>query len=191
MKLQKINWCWILILPLFIACGGEDDYTPKPRGYFRINLPEQEYTDLKSDCPFTFEYNENAQWQPKENCWGDIYYASLNARLQLTYKDVQKESLEKLMEDGRSLAYKHTVKADGIHEKIYTNEESGVYGILYRIRGEAASNTQFFMTDSTNHFIRGVLYFYAEPNADSLRPVNEYMYDEVVHLIETLEWQNS
>lgn len=181
----------MLPLLLFAACNGEEDYTPKPRGYFRIDVPEKEYTQLENDCPYTFEYNRNAEWQPTETeCWGDIYYPELKARLQLTYKDVSPENLPLILEEVRNLAFKHTVKADGISEKLYSDEQSDVHGILYKIKGEAATNTQFFVTDSTNHFLRGVLYFYAQPNVDSLRPVNDYMYDEVVHLIETLEWQN-
>lgn len=185
---------WMLLLAvLMISCGSEEDnYTPKPRGFIRISTPPQEYTALKSDCPFQFEYNEHAQWQPKpQQCWGDIYYPDIKARLQLTYKEVTGENRDKLLEEGRQLAYKHTVMADGIEEKLYSDPQRDVNGLLYLIEGDAASNLQFFMTDSTDHFLRGVLYFYAEPNADSLQPVNQYMQEEVAHLIETLEWQNS
>lgn len=182
----------LLAVLAMVGCNGSEDYSPKPRGYFRLNLPAKEYQLLQNDCPYTFEYNKNAQWQKaRRECWGDVYYPTIKARLQLTYKEVTPENLETLLNDGRELAYKHAVKADGIQEKLYTDKQRGVYGILYNIQGEAATNTQFFVTDSTEHFLRGVLYFYAEPNVDSLRPVNQYMYDEVVHLIETLRWQNS
>lgn len=180
-------------MTLMVSCGSEEDnYTPKPRGFIRIATPPQEYTILDTDCPYQFEYNKNAQWQPKrQQCWGDIYYPDIKARLQLTYKSVNDQNRDKLLEEGRQLAYKHTVMADGIEEKLYSDPQRDVNGLLYLIEGDAASNLQFFMTDSTDHFLRGVLYFYAEPNADSLQPVNQYMQEEVAHLIETLEWQNS
>ncbi len=189
----KMRWkkSSLLLLVLALACG-EEKYSPKPRGYFRIDLPEKKYELLGTDCPYTFEKNVNAQWVDKgRECWGDVYYPSLKARLQLTYKKVSETTLDTLLEDGRNLAYKHTVKADGIREKLFTSPEKEVYGILYKIQGEAATSTQFFMTDSTRHFLRGVLYFYAEPNEDSLKPVNDFMYDEVIRLVETLQWQNS
>jgi gliding motility-associated lipoprotein GldD len=63
-----------------------------------------------------------------------------------------------------------------------------VYGILYDIKGDAASNTQFFLTDSTHNFIRGALYFEVHPNKDSLAPVLEFINKDLVHLIETFEW---
>lgn len=192
MSLKKIS-SYLLVSMILTACGGEEDYTPKPRGYFRISTPEAKYEKLDIDCPFTFDINSAAEWQPlkKHECWGDVYYPSIKARLQLTYKPVTPENLDTLLSDGHELAFKHVVKADGIAEKLYSDDVRGIHGILYNIRGEAATNTQFFVTDSAEHFLRGVLYFYAEPNEDSLRPVNDYMYQEVVHLIETLQWQNS
>ncbi len=99
--------------------------------------------------------------------------------------------MESLLEDGRKLAYEHTSMASGIGEKVFSDPESEVYGVVYNIQGEAATNIQFFMTDSTSHFLRGVLYFYAEPNVDSLQPVNDFMQDEIIHLIETLQWKSS
>ena len=184
----------ILILVLVSgACGGEgEDYVPKPRGYFRIELPHREYQALMIDCPFTFEYNTAAEWQKgRKECWGDVYYPGIKGRLQLTYKRASEDNLETLLEEGRQLAYKHTVKASGIQEKVFNDPLSEVYGVLYNIQGEAATNIQFFMTDSSSHFLRGVLYFYAEPNVDSLQPVNDFMSEEIIHLIESLEWKNS
>lgn len=181
----------ILLILIILSCGGgEDDYTPKPRGYFRIAVPEQEYAPLKLDMPYDFEKNTAAKWEPKNDFWGDVYYPSLKGRLQLTYKNVNDHNLETLLKDGRQLAYEHVVKADGIEDIILSFPEHKVYGMMYRLKGEVATSTQFFVTDSANHFLRGVLYFYASPNSDSLQPVNEYMYEESMHLLETLEWQN-
>lgn len=190
---NRIKLSILVISALMItACGGDENYTPKPRGYFRIATPVQSYQHLETECPYTFEYNEAARWEAnRRECWGDVYYPSIKARLQLTYKEVTSTNLDTLLGEGHELAFKHVVKADGITEKLYTDPEREVYGVLYKMRGEAASSTQFFMTDSTQHFLRGVLYFYAEPNEDSLQPVNDFMYEEVAHLIETLKWENS
>lgn len=182
----------LIALMLLVACD-EKKPTPKPRGYFRISLPEQAYEASPDSCPYQFQMNQSARWIKKRGgvCWADIKYPSLDATVQLTYKDLDRNNLDSLIADGHRMAYKHTVAADAIDEKLYTNRGQRVYGLLYKMQGDAASNAQFFMTDSTNHFLRGVLYFYAEPNADSLKPAADFMYSEIVHLIETLEWQNS
>lgn len=186
------NRFFLVLLPLIIACGGDDNFTPKPRGYFRIGLPAKEYQELDINCGYSFEYNKAARWEDaRKPCWGDVYYPKLKARLQLTYKPVTDNNLDTLLEDSRRLAFEHISVADGLKEELIDGQKENVYGILYRIRGEAATNVQFFVTDSTENFLRGVLYFYAEPNEDSLQPVNDFMYDEVVHLIETLKWENS
>jgi gliding motility-associated lipoprotein GldD len=87
-----------------------------------------------------------------------------------------------------NLVFRHTVKADGIEEKQFFNDETNTYGTLYKLHGDAATHTQFFITDSVNHFLRGVVYFDAVPNEDSLRPVNQYMYEQTVRLMETVKW---
>ncbi|MGZ5253868.1 MAG: hypothetical protein ACXWV4_05830 [Flavitalea sp.] len=46
------------------------------------------------------------------------------------------------------------------------------------------------MTDTTNHFIRGALYFDASPNADSLSVVNRFLEEDMKHLINTFRWKN-
>ncbi len=171
--------------------GCKEEYTPKPRGYFRLEVPDSTYSRFSpGNCPYSFEMNNTAQWIDKTHCWGDVYYPSIKARMQLTYKPVNPDNLDTLLRDGQELAMKHQVKADGMQERLYQNPEQSVYGILYRIQGDAATSTQFFVTDSVDHFLRGVLYFYAPPNADSLKPVNDFMYDETVRLVETLQWQN-
>jgi len=178
------------LLAFTFACS--EDYQPKPRGYFRIGLPSTNYIPLQSDCPFTFNLNSEAKWIPKEHCWGDIQYPSIRASVQLTYKAIEsEEQLERILKESQTLAYKHTVKAEGIGEKEYSNPEKNIHGFLYSMQGNAASSSQFYVTDFENHFLRGVLYFYSVPNADSLKPVNEFMYNEMVQLIESLEWKNS
>lgn len=172
------------------ACQQEAG-SPRPRGYIRIALPAQDYDTLRTDCPFTFEKNTAARYRPQKGyCWADIRYPSLKANVQLTYKDLRKHPLDSLLQDAYQLAYKHTVAADGIEEKLYLHPEEQVYGVLFRMSGNAASNAQFYLTDSSRHFLRGVLHFRASPNADSLRPAAQFVTEEMVHIMETLQWKN-
>lgn len=195
MKLQKAKiWLGASWIVLFMAqCQSEPGGTPKPRGYFRIETPQKEYTRTEHNCPYSFEINKQARWISKNGgvCWADIKYPKLKATLQLTYKNLQKHSLDSLLGDAYNLAYKHTVAADAINEKQYVNPQEKVYGMLFKLEGNAASNAQFYLTDSTDHFLRGVLYFYAEPNADSLKPAANFMYSEIVHYMETLQWKKN
>jgi gliding motility-associated lipoprotein GldD len=178
------------MLLLLVSCT--QDYQPKPNGYFRIGLPGNVYSEIETPCPYSFEINSQAQWVPKNDCWANVHYPGLKADIQLTYKHVTSpEELEKILNESQDLAYKHTVKAEGIGEKLYMNSEKKVYGIFYLMAGNSASSAQFYMTDSTNHFLRGVLYFYSQPNADSLKPAALFMQSEMVHLVETLQWKNS
>lgn len=184
--MQKIK---LMLLGLVLmAC--DSDYTPKPKGYFRIETPAASYKTMDKDCPFSFDVNEVARVKDKGQCWFDIKYPSLKATLQLTYRKVTEDNLDTLLGEGHELAYKHTVKADGIQEKLFVDDEKKVYGLFYQLQGDAATSMQFFMTDSTQHFLRGVLYYYATPNADSLRPVNRFMQGEMIRMIESLEWSN-
>jgi gliding motility-associated lipoprotein GldD len=183
-KLKVVLFSSIL---LFFNCREEEN--PLPYGQIRIELPTTVYALDSVNCPYSFYMNTAAQWEPKENCWGDIYYPSIKARMQLTYKSLE-GNIEKLLSESQDLAFTHASKASGIQEKVYMNVENKVYGILYRMSGDAASGTQFYVTDSTNHFLRGVVYIYAAPNPDSLKPVDDFMASEVIQLMETLTWKN-
>jgi gliding motility-associated lipoprotein GldD len=188
--MKKYSILFLCFLAL-AACRNEEDQTPRPKGYFRIDMPTKEYQIFSPDCGYSFDLNKIAKPKGKGSCWYDIKYPPFKATLKLTYRRVTATNLDTLLGEGHELAYRHTVKADGIEEKLYLNEDKKVYGLLYQLKGDAASSLQFFATDSTNHFLRGVLYYYASPNADSLQPVNAYMRGELIQLIESLEWQNS
>jgi len=117
----------------------------------------------------------------------DINYPMYNANIYLTYKQVD-SNLNELLEENHKLAYDHSIKSDGITEKLYTNPDKRIYGIMYDIKGNSASNIQFFVTDSTTHFLRGSLYFNNIPNADSIAPVKNYIQEDIQILMESLKW---
>jgi gliding motility-associated lipoprotein GldD len=176
---------------LFLS-GCKEDYTPKPRGYFRIDFPRKNYQVLKGSYPYCFEYPVYSKITPdmdpfSEPYWIDVDIPGNKAKFHLSYKSV-KGNLSKLTEDSRELAYKHSIKAISIDEKLFINPASKVYGTVYYIKGNTASPMQFYMTDSTTHFLRGSLYISEIPNYDSLLPVIAFLEADMVHLIETLNW---
>jgi gliding motility-associated lipoprotein GldD len=183
---------WTLLLLWLPLC--KPHYTPKPAGYLRIDLPEKEYQIYNSSCPYIFEYPLYGKIvadtsRIAEPCWINIEFPQFGGKIHISYKPVR-NNVNDYIEDSRTLAYKHTVKADAISETLFTNDEKQVYGLLYKIKGDAASSVQFWLTDSIRHFLRGSLYFNVEPNADSLAPVIDFFTEDIMHLVETLEWKN-
>jgi gliding motility-associated lipoprotein GldD len=189
-KQEILSFFFVCISLLIYSCNNNS--VPKPRGHFRIDLPEKEYKMFDSICPFTFEYPVYSviKQEPgmNEYCWFNIEFPDYKGKLHLSYMNVS-DNLKLLTDDAHKLAYKHSVKADAIEEKLWINEEKSVYGIIYLISGDAASSVQFFVTDSLSHYLRGSLYFDAQPDKDSLAPVIDFFREDIVHLIETLEWQ--
>jgi len=189
------------ITALLLASGCNSSYTPKPRGYFKIIFPERGYQHFDNGvCPFTFDFpkygiiNRDTVFLdtvPDNPCWFNITFTSLNGNLYLSYKDInEKNTLDKLIDDSHQLTFKHTVKADFIDENIL-HTVNHVSGVLYDVGGNAASALQFFVTDSVKHFLRGSLYFYNTPNADSIAPVVQFLRPDVLHLISTLQWKKN
>lgn len=181
----------VTVLTITVSC--QKDYTPKPRGYFRIDLPEKEYTQSPDILPYSFEFPTKSlivrnRKTEAEQFWINIEYPQYKATIYISYKEVN-NNLDDYINDSRGFAYKHTIKADAILEDVFINKEKKTYGIKYDIKGDAASNTQFFITDSTHNFVRGALYFGVTPNKDSLAPVLSYINEDIIHLIETFEWK--
>ncbi|TFF36505.1 gliding motility lipoprotein GldD [Mucilaginibacter psychrotolerans] len=184
-----------LIILVISACGGQPDYSPKPRGYFRIVYPKKEYQAYTEGCPFTFDYPKYSSIEPDKSrgampCWQNIQFTQFNATLHLSYQPVtsQKEFNE-LIEDAHKLSFKHTVKATSIDEGVIAYPAKKVYGIYYTIDGNAASSAQFFLTDSTKHYLRGALYFNSEPRLDSIQPVLDFLKKDVDVMIKTFKWK--
>lgn len=182
----------LLLLIFSVFAGCNDENVPKPKAFLALQYPEPVYTDANLDCPYSFEMNEIAvvaEAKRNTSCWININYPLLNATLFITYKNVQ-NNLDSLLMDAQKLPLQHTIKADFIEGDIYENPKNQAYGMFYEIEGNAASQAQFYLTDSVNHFITGSLYFNQKPNFDSIMPAAAYMKKDMRHLIETLKWQN-
>jgi len=189
--MPKLLYFLTLIFILTFSC--KQDYIPKPHGYFRIDFQEKTYRQFDSIAlPYTFDIPGYSKIVPDrerlaEPFWINLKIPAHKAEVHISYKKVQ-NNLAKLMEDSRTLAYKHSIKADAINERIFVNPQKKVYGTIYQIDGNAASPLQFYLTDSTQNFLRGALYIREVPNIDSLRPVIDFLTPDVIRLIETTEW---
>lgn len=191
MQMKRIMFRATIILAIavtFMSCE-EENAMPRPFGYFRIDLPEAEYSRVELDCPFSFELSTQARVIVKDSskCWLNIYYPSNRATIYLTYIAVDND-LKNQLDQTQQLTYEHQIKATKIDRILVQNESSDVYGLKYRLDGDVASYVQFYLTDSTNNFVRGALYFDSYVNADSLKPVVEYMDKDIQHMIDSFEW---
>lgn len=175
-----------LFVLMFIGC--KDAILPKPKAYLSLEYPENSYQNLPLERPYTFKVSKNATLVDETNNWLKIKYPNLKASIDITYRPIQ-NNLKELLTEAEKLVFKHTVKAEEIIPKDFVNPKKRVFGSLYEITGNAASHLQFHVTDSTQNFIKGSLYFYAKPNYDSILPAVAYIKEDILHLVETLKWK--
>lgn len=190
----------LFFLLCFIFQSCEDViYSPKPRGFPKVDYPEKKYISFGADyCDFTFERPEYAvieqdlkffDEKPVHPCWFDISIPQFDARIHCSYYPIDKDnSFDKLTNDAFVMANKHNLKANYIDDLII-RKPNGTGGILFNIEGPVASSFQFYLSDSTEHFIRGALYFNTQARPDSLKPVIEFVKTDIMHMINTFEWE--
>lgn len=179
---------------LFIACGA--DYLPKPKGYNRIDLPEAAYQPTPDSLPYFFEYSKHANllrdssWIT-ERYWVNLHYPKMGATIQVTYKPVTDSIIREYLSDSYKLTSQHNVKAYAIEESIL-ELPNGLYASFTELEGEVPTPAQFHITDkdSTDHFLRGALYFRTATKNDSLAPVISYIKQDMIHLITSLKWKD-
>lgn len=206
--------CAIVMLVLLLACNSP--YTPRERGYFRIEFPERSYQVFdRPGYPYTFEYpaygviaQDSTLFDdnPDNPYWINLDFPAFQGRIYLSYKTIGgysvykvktengyrdstvRNTFEGLREEAYRMTYKHTLKASGIVDSPLFNPQ-GIAGTYFKVQGNAATARQFFLTDSNRHFLRGALYFDTAPNADSLAPVNDFLQQDMLHLIRTFRWK--
>lgn len=197
--MQKARiWYFIGIVSLVLwACNSP--YAFKKRGYFKIAFPEKKYQLFdKPGYPYTFEYPVYGEIiqdslffdQKTENDWWlNVDFPGYNGRIHISYKDVRRHDFDSLVSDAFQMSFKqHTYKASGIRDSVMKTP-NGIEGIYFTLMGNTATANQFFLTDSTRHFLRGALYFSATPNSDSLSVVNDFFKKDMLHLINSVRWR--
>jgi len=181
----------IVLLGLF---GCEQNWLPKPPGYNRIDLPPHSYNSLLDGYPYQFDFSKASQVEPdsfnlQEKAWINLNYREFGAKVHLTYMriDGEKVDFKKLSNDAFKLTAKHQIKAYGIEEGVLLTP-NGYTAVVAELSGEVPTQFQFFVTDSTTHFLRGALYFNTSVKNDSLAPVIEYIKIDMTHLMNSLKF---
>ena len=194
---KLIFYSLLITVACLTSCIGDDDENPaapKPRAFYKLNFPEKKYKTYDSICPFSFQtpvysFVEEDKSKNAQPCWLNIMYPLYRAQLYISYSPLNND-LAKHLNDSRELAIRHQVKASGLDEQVLINDSAHVYGLLYDIAGNSASAIQFYITDSTKHFLRGSLYFNCPPNIDSLKIVIDYLRTDIMQMIKTFKWKD-
>jgi len=188
---------------LFVSCDNGQVLVPKPRMFPKVNYPVKSYTSFdintcpfKMDIPKYFQYIKDTtviDYPTNKNvdvsCWFDLYSKELNAYMHISYFDIQKSiGFDKLVGDAFEMADKHNVKANYRDEIKIDDPSRSLHGIIFEIDGPVATPLQFFVTDSTEHFLRGSLYFKSKVNRDSIAPVYNFLKEDITRLLESFKW---
>ncbi|HEA20364.1 MAG TPA: gliding motility lipoprotein GldD [Pricia antarctica] len=185
MKFRLFSALLILFL-LFSACNEE--VLPKPNAKLRLQYSKPVLKQLETDY-FSFTYNSAAEVKIKNSKVLSLKYPEMKGEIFINYKNVE-NNIEKLIANAQKLSYEHSAKADGIVEQPFVNQENNVYGRFFEVTGNAASQAQFYVTDSTKHFLTGSLYFLIKPNYDSIYPAAAYLQNDIRGIMETLRWKS-
>ena len=184
MKIKNNYFLWGMIL-LFIGC--QDAVIPKPKALLRLDYPTTEYELMETDH-FNFLKNRKSEFKNQDGTSMTLDYPRLKGSLFITYKEVR-DNMDKLLMDAQKLSIEHASKADGILPHPFVNDKDRVYGMFFEVVGDAASQAQFYVTDSTDHFVTGSLYFYTRPNYDSIYPAATYLQNDIKKFMESIRWK--
>lgn len=179
--------CLLFLFLGVISCG--EDPLPKPKAFLNLKYAKTSYEKLALQRPYSFVVSVQTNVLDEPKNWLKIQYPGLKASLDITYREID-NNLRELLVESEKLVFKHTVKAEQISSNDYSDAKKKVYGTLYEITGNAASQIQFHITDSTRNFVKGALYFKTKPNYDSILPAVDHIKKDVLKLMETFEWKN-
>lgn len=188
------NIFFLFAIVFFMSCGNEP--MPKPKAFLRLEYPKPQYKEVNTNLPFTFKKNSIANKigvikssRNKKTLDLEVTYLTIKATIFLTYKKIDANNLQLLINDAQNITQSHARKADAITGQSFGNLEQRVYGMFYEVDGNVASQAQFYVTDSITHFLTGSLYFYVKPNYDSILPAADYLKKDIQHIMETLKWK--
>lgn len=186
----------ITMLFSLFSCGDDEMLVPKPPSFLRTDFPEHTYVKMALNEPYTYETSK--EYVVKPVLYGntltshqEINLIPLNGVIYLNYYPLPNyDTLVRYINLSNDKVDEHQIKATKIERKRYFFPEKKVYGTLFELKGDVATNFQFYLTDSVKHFIRGEVLMNCKPNYDSLRPTLDYLKKDIYHMIETFEWKN-
>ncbi|MDH3321927.1 MAG: gliding motility lipoprotein GldD [Flavobacteriaceae bacterium] len=186
--MNHLKTCAFIFLTALIFTSCKEDVLPKPKAHLRLEYQKPEYQLTNLDCPYNFEVSNEAIVKSNDKCWINIDYPKLKASINITYRPVN-NNLKELFIEAEKLTFNHAIKADGISSVPYSNTAKKTYGAIFEVTGNAASPIQFHVTDSTDNFLTGAVYFDIKPNYDSIKPAINHLQKDIIQIIESLNWK--
>ena len=188
-----------LMSVLIYSCAADQVNTPKPRMYPRVVYPDQKYDSFALEaCHFTFEKPAYAKIKTGINffgeksshpCWFDLELEELQGSIHFSYNPIDGDnSLDKLVSDAFRIVEQHNSKAE-YREEVLIENRHGVNGLQFNLEGPVASPINFFLTDTTNHFVRASLYFNTAVDPDSIAPILDFVSKDIEKIIYSFEWK--
>ncbi|WP_194851462.1 gliding motility lipoprotein GldD [Nonlabens antarcticus] len=186
---DSLKIIFIFLLLTVLSSCGENETVPKPNAQLALQYAAATYKTVDTDCSYSIEVNDKVVVISKDDCSMTLTYPDMDATVFLNHRVVD-TNLRQLLIDGQKLSYTHNQMADAISENPYVNPDRKAYGMLYQVEGNAASNVQFYVTDSTRNFLTASLYFNREPYYDSILPAVEYVKQDMIKMMESLKWKD-
>jgi|TARA_R110002020_G_scaffold103640_2_gene242740 gliding motility-associated lipoprotein GldD len=179
----------LLLLCILLLASCNDEVTVRPAAMLRLEYPAPNYKEINTECQYSFQKNTLANLKVKNGCGMNLEYPLMDATVYITYQEIRSANLDSLLYDAQKLTYDHSKKAQAIFEQPRVDTLNKVYGMFYSLEGNAATQSQFYVTDSLNHFVQGSLYFNAKPNFDSIYPAVMYLRNDIRRIMETISWE--
>ena len=187
--MNKIISLLLIFFSIFYSCI--DSNLPKQSAFLRIEFPEPNYiapNEIK--LPIDFYYNLSAADINVTNSKQfSLNYPKMNLIVDMSLNKITKrEDLENNFRDFSLKLETHTKKSNGIFIREYEDLNNRVYAKIFELRGDVASPIQFYLTDSTSNFINGSLNLKFKSKYDSIFPTIQYVKNDILVLVESLNW---
>tara|TARA_B110000305_G_scaffold237081_1_gene299661 strand:+ start:269 stop:805 length:537 start_codon:yes stop_codon:yes gene_type:complete len=160
---------------------------PKPKAFLALSYQRAKYSLFENDY-YTLPVSKRAQILNETSRSIELFYPELNASLYINYAPVTL-SLEEMAHGIEKKLSEHQTKATAIVAYPYEDDSVSKAGVLYEIKGNAASAAQFYVTDKEKHFLNGALYFNIKPNYDSIYPAVQYVIKDLREMISEVSWK--
>ena len=176
------------LILLFVIISCDSSILPKQKGYFAPNFTYPSYKVIES-CNHSFKINNSTKIILNNNCNYEIDYDELKAKIYMTNITLE-NNIDYVISKFDEKVFNNSEFADQILTSEFSNPYKDVFSKVYFFVGEAPSNIQFFITDSTQNFLSASLLFDSKPNYDSLLPYIHYIRNDIKKIIESFDWSS-
>ncbi|MDC3077299.1 hypothetical protein OA327_01125 [Flavobacteriales bacterium] len=177
----------IIFFALIVYSCNNNINLPKQKAYFAPEFEIPTYKKISLDCNYSFNINSQSSINNIKNCNYEIYYKNLNAKIFIN-QIVLSNSIERVVNTFNQKINENSRLSDQIIQSDYINVDKKIYSKLYSFVGNSPSNIQFYVTNQTDKFLTGSLFFETKPNYDSLFPYIDYIRNDIKKMVDSFRW---